>query len=259
MAGDDYKIATGGALKLKGGNVVKKKKKKKPQHPDAGASSNDPSIAPDLSKEASTTQNPLKDTSNVPEIATADKQSVTPSAGPSDATIATSLRDEDERLHKEVEQEKTHGLFKTEAEKRFDEQRKKRLLERVKREGVKTHKERVEELNRYLSRQSEHHDMLVCIPLVQYHGIANGMIGQESDLAKEQSSKNSGLQGLGLGWKSNDESNRAYISQWTPLYRWILLHVYVTEPKVYISSISSSRSDSGAHAEASDKESFILD
>ena len=35
------------------------------------------------------------------------------------------------------------------------------LDERLKREGVKTHKERVEELNRYLSNLSEHHDMYV--------------------------------------------------------------------------------------------------
>lgn len=48
---------------------------------------------------------------------------------------------------------------KTEAEKRFEEQRRKRLDERLKREGVKTHKQRVEELNRYLSGLSEHHDM----------------------------------------------------------------------------------------------------
>jgi hypothetical protein len=35
------------------------------------------------------------------------------------------------------------------------------LDERLKREGVKTHKERVEELNKYLSSLSEHHDMYV--------------------------------------------------------------------------------------------------
>lgn len=35
------------------------------------------------------------------------------------------------------------------------------LDERLKREGTKTHKERVEELNRYLSNLSEHHDMYV--------------------------------------------------------------------------------------------------
>lgn len=33
------------------------------------------------------------------------------------------------------------------------------LDDRLKREGVKTHKQRVEELNRYLSGLSEHHDM----------------------------------------------------------------------------------------------------
>ncbi|KAE8373257.1 hypothetical protein BDV26DRAFT_272419 [Aspergillus bertholletiae] len=48
---------------------------------------------------------------------------------------------------------------KTEAERKYEEVRKKRLQERLKRDGVKTHKERVEELNKYLSRLSEHHDM----------------------------------------------------------------------------------------------------
>ena len=37
------------------------------------------------------------------------------------------------------------------------------LNERLKREGIKTHKERVEELNRYLSNLSEHHDMYVIL------------------------------------------------------------------------------------------------
>ncbi|KAF2154046.1 DUF1754-domain-containing protein [Myriangium duriaei CBS 260.36] len=48
---------------------------------------------------------------------------------------------------------------KTEAERRHEEMRRKRLNERLKKEGSKTHKERVEELNRYLSGLSEHHDM----------------------------------------------------------------------------------------------------
>ncbi|KAI5296994.1 hypothetical protein KEM55_005301, partial [Ascosphaera atra] len=38
------------------------------------------------------------------------------------------------------------------------------LYQRLKREGVKTHKERVEELNKYLSNMSEHHDMYVLLP-----------------------------------------------------------------------------------------------
>ena len=39
------------------------------------------------------------------------------------------------------------------------------LHERLQREGVKTHKERVEELNTYLSRLSEHHDMYASLSL----------------------------------------------------------------------------------------------
>jgi protein FAM32A len=37
--------------------------------------------------------------------------------------------------------------------------RRQQLEEKLMREGVKTHKERVEELNKYLSTLSEHHDM----------------------------------------------------------------------------------------------------
>jgi hypothetical protein len=37
------------------------------------------------------------------------------------------------------------------------------MHERLQREGIKTHKERVEELNKYLSRLSEHHDMYVLL------------------------------------------------------------------------------------------------
>jgi len=33
--------------------------------------------------------------------------------------------------------------------------------ERLKKDGIKSHKERVEEFNKYLSNLSEHHDMLV--------------------------------------------------------------------------------------------------
>ncbi|KAI4132325.1 MAG: hypothetical protein LQ347_002632 [Umbilicaria vellea] len=56
-------------------------------------------------------------------------------------------------------EEDTPGQGKTEAERRHEQARRKRLDERFKREGLKTHKERVEELNRYLSNLSEHHDM----------------------------------------------------------------------------------------------------
>lgn len=48
---------------------------------------------------------------------------------------------------------------KTEAERRFEERRQKMLDKRMQKEGVKTHKERVEEYNKYLASLSEHHDM----------------------------------------------------------------------------------------------------
>ncbi|PHH91513.1 hypothetical protein CDD83_182 [Cordyceps sp. RAO-2017] len=53
---------------------------------------------------------------------------------------------------------------KTETERRFEEVKKKRLLQMSQASGarsdlLKTHKERVEELNTYLSKLSEHHDM----------------------------------------------------------------------------------------------------
>jgi protein FAM32A len=50
----------------------------------------------------------------------------------------------------------------------------KQLNDRLQKEGVKTHKERVEELNKYLSKLSEHHDMYVLYPfLVQSIAIAS--------------------------------------------------------------------------------------
>ena len=61
------------------------------------------------------------------------------------------------------------------------------LNERLKREGVKSHKERVEELNQYLSNLSEHHDMCVSNPGCEM--LRNGInvlthcrIGRKSDL-----------------------------------------------------------------------------
>lgn len=60
-------------------------------------------------------------------------------------------------------------------------------MERLKREGVKTHKERVEELNKYLSRLSEHHDMYVLFisySLVRRHGLTCAAIGRRLGLVK---------------------------------------------------------------------------
>lgn len=72
---------------------------------------------------------------------------------------------EDKEEAKEVEEaegDEPPRSNKTEAERRFEEARRKRLLEKAETsrpELLKTHKERVEELNTYLSKLSEHHDM----------------------------------------------------------------------------------------------------
>jgi len=64
------------------------------------------------------------------------------------------------------------------------------LHERLQKEGVKTHKQRVEELNKYLSNLSEHHDMYVPLfplyVLVSFSSRHANVFyaGQESDLDK---------------------------------------------------------------------------
>jgi protein FAM32A len=137
MPSSDYAAVTGGALKLKGSNVTKKKKKK-PKQPAAEDDTTVPTTPNGVADGV-----PPKDETNADQI-----------------SISKTLREEEDSLRQEIETElKQSGRPKTEAEKRFEEQRRKRLEERLKRDGVKTHKERVEELNRYLSKLSEHHDM----------------------------------------------------------------------------------------------------
>ncbi|KAF2126921.1 DUF1754-domain-containing protein [Dothidotthia symphoricarpi CBS 119687] len=128
MPPSDYTTATGGALKLKGAGVDKKKKKKKPKTEVSSSSS----------KPTPTAAHSNADAPKSP--------SGTPHRSISPETAAQALID-------------GGGRRKTEAEKRHEEMRRKRLEERLKREGVKTHKEKVEELNKYLSGLSEHHDM----------------------------------------------------------------------------------------------------
>jgi protein FAM32A len=152
-----------GKLKLKGvkdSKVDKKKSKKKPRPEDG----NDVENGEVGFKDNSVVLKSLEDEDNAMkkekhrDMGIVDGKEVEPGAG--------------------VEDEEFGERIKTEAEKRYDEQRRKRvsasprnvlfvdanydglqLEERLKREGVKTHKQRVEELNRYLSGLSEHHDM----------------------------------------------------------------------------------------------------
>ncbi|GAB1201806.1 hypothetical protein APSETT445_000398 [Aspergillus pseudonomiae] len=133
MPADEYSVGGGGKLKLKGskvsdGRIEKKKKKAKKSNPESGSK---------------------KESEDAPSASTS--QAVDDKESP-----PTSLPPQDEESDAGVS---AGAAGKTEAERKYEEMRKKRLQERLKREGVKTHKERVEELNKYLSRLSEHHDM----------------------------------------------------------------------------------------------------
>lgn len=118
----DYTTA-GGGLKLKGGAGIDKKKKKKRPKPTEGGE-------------------PISIEKRTPKPE--DVQSPSRSLSPETAEQAI---------------KESGGRKKTEAEKRHEEYRRRRLEEKMRREGVKTHKEKVEELNKYLSGLSEHHDM----------------------------------------------------------------------------------------------------
>jgi protein FAM32A len=133
MPSSDYTTAIGGGLKLKGAGVDKKKKKKKSKATENAAESSK-STSTDVAKRPTSGDDAAKSPSRTP------GRSLSPD------TAEQSLKE-------------AGGRRKTEAEKRHDEMRRKRLEERLKCEGVKTHKEKVEELNKYLSGLSEHHDM----------------------------------------------------------------------------------------------------
>ena len=160
MPSDDYSAAVSGGLKLKGVNQsskVSKHKKKKPKPAQSATS--------ETAEEAKNS---------------ASAEGVKPDGEESEAITRKSRDGSVDREEEPTSPPARVG--KTEAELRHEERRRKRvgfpnyyfaprthcivltvlqLDERLKREGTKTHKERVEELNRYLSNLSEHHDMYV--------------------------------------------------------------------------------------------------
>lgn len=132
MPSDDYAPVGGGALRIKGAKVKKHKKKSKKTDLEKNLSTGESSRPQDEGEAAD---------NNDPKASTNRKQT-----------------------GEEREEEQQPERHKTEAEKRFDEVRRKKLLElsesaSSRPELLKTHKERVEELNTYLSKLSEHHDM----------------------------------------------------------------------------------------------------
>lgn len=137
MPSDDYAGFVPGALKLKGAKVTKPKKKK------SSKASKEAELA--ISTAAS---------------ATSKKERRQKSQSPNGA-------DEDEDADQKVaisSSTTTTTMYRTKAEQAREETQRRRMLKmmepgKVKPDLLKTHKERVEELNTYLSRLSEHHDM----------------------------------------------------------------------------------------------------
>ncbi|KAK5101861.1 hypothetical protein LTS08_004320 [Lithohypha guttulata] len=156
MPADEYSSTPStGKLKLKGisdGRIDKKKKKKLKPKADTDTTTITTTIA-DSAKAAD--KEPFVDRSIVLKHLADEDTSITKDSHPETSLndgqkLETGAGEKDEDVKRHLQ---------TEAERRFEEQRRKRLEERLKREGVKTHKQRVEELNRYLSSLSEHHDM----------------------------------------------------------------------------------------------------
>ncbi|PWI69796.1 hypothetical protein PCL_00708 [Purpureocillium lilacinum] len=147
MPSEDYAaVGGGGALRIKGAKVQKKKKKRDKS---------------DLEKNLASGED--SDKALVKSTSTSSKAEGSKRKDKRDADDD----DDNERRDKDGhsgEEDDAPAPQKTEAERRYDEVKKKRLLEMTRASGarpelLKTHKERVEELNTYLSKLSEHHDM----------------------------------------------------------------------------------------------------
>ncbi|KAM3418449.1 hypothetical protein BST61_g4435 [Cercospora zeina] len=147
MPSSDYSSAIGGGLKLKGSSSSKIDKTKKNKKKKASSS-----------KPTTTDTTAATTTADTTTSADNDNEQTTVAAAESSPALQTALANSDEPS-KLLDATELTTYGKTEAQRRYEERRRKRLEERLQREGVKTHKERVQELNQYLSTLSEHNDM----------------------------------------------------------------------------------------------------
>lgn len=137
MTSDDYKPLVQGPLRLKGiGPVGIKKKKKKKKKP-----------IDDTAKEDSKSKT----------ISTTVAKSHSDNGDVNDEKLFSKV--ESSKLNQFEDDHEDRASTKTPSERAYEEMRKKRLIDRLSKDGLKTHKQRVEELNKYLSNLSEHHDM----------------------------------------------------------------------------------------------------
>ncbi|GAB1736476.1 hypothetical protein NU219Hw_g7626t1 [Hortaea werneckii] len=149
MPSADYGNAVGGGLKLKGAKDAGVKKKKKEKKSKAAADAGDLDKAhQNALQKALADEDKGDDETGGSQVAGIPERDGVEAEAPGIAEHGD---------HKGSGDHKDYG--KTEAQKKQEELRRKRLEERLRKEGIKTHKERVEELNKYLSGLSEHHDM----------------------------------------------------------------------------------------------------
>jgi len=136
MAPGDYDYKPSGSLKFKGGGDEKKKKKKK--------SSTSEKIREEGGS-SSTSKDKQRETSSSTDVALrAASRSMSPGEG--SAALASA----------KIEYVKP---TMTESERRYEEVRRQRLEKKVKKEALKSHKDRVAEFNEKLESLSEHHDL----------------------------------------------------------------------------------------------------
>ena len=150
MGGDEY-AAAGGSLKLKGvkdSKVDKKRKKKK-----AKAQPENETIDQTTTAEAGE-EHPVRSREGSLGIRASGEVSTALIVGKTEAE-----RRHEEMRRKRVCKDYAHAPVSTDGPGIANGWLLVQLDERLKREGIKTHKERVEELNKYLSNLSEHHDM----------------------------------------------------------------------------------------------------
>ena len=168
MPASDYTSTISGGLKLKGGAKdagVKKKSKKSKSSKDKAAPKPSTSRDGEEAGDSKTTDSDLA-------LSTTHSRDATPSEQPSSSGTGSG-KTEAQRRHEEIKRkrvcqtprkgkEKKHHIqhHATSSHRNCTNHHTSQLDERLKREGgAKTHKQRVEELNKYLSTLSEHHDM----------------------------------------------------------------------------------------------------
>ncbi|KAN0061956.1 hypothetical protein ACQY0O_005951 [Thecaphora frezii] len=130
-----YSYRPGGSLKFKGSSSDDKKDKKKKK------------------KSKSSTSSDLKKSSG-------SNSSI--SKGHGDDKAAEEQRIEADLMAQIEEKEAelaSSGRPMTESERKFEEMRKKRMHERIRKEAKMSHKEKVDAFNQYLLSLSEHHDI----------------------------------------------------------------------------------------------------